>query len=95
MDSDWDIIQKCLQFSPELRPSADEVLDFIMRRLPSSDSSSPFDDPPDDARGGFRGAPPHHDSDSEDDSLPPRPERELTDVIIESQTQRSSPSSLC
>ncbi|KAG2742103.1 kinase-like protein, partial [Suillus brevipes Sb2] len=36
LDSDWDIIQTCLQFSPELRPSADKLLDFIMRRLPLS-----------------------------------------------------------
>ncbi|KAG2363186.1 kinase-like domain-containing protein [Suillus spraguei] len=31
-DSDWNFIQKCLQSGPELRPSADKVLDFIMHR---------------------------------------------------------------
>ncbi|KAG1730101.1 kinase-like domain-containing protein [Suillus paluster] len=36
IDLDWDFIQRCLQFSPELRPSADEVLDFVMRRFSSS-----------------------------------------------------------
>ncbi|KAG2120388.1 kinase-like domain-containing protein, partial [Suillus clintonianus] len=36
LDSDWDIIQKCLQSRPTLRPSADEVLDLVMHR-----SSSP------------------------------------------------------
>ncbi|KAG1886578.1 kinase-like domain-containing protein [Suillus subluteus] len=36
MDSDWDIIQKCLQFKFELRPSADEVFDLVMRRVFSS-----------------------------------------------------------
>ncbi|KAG2141687.1 kinase-like domain-containing protein [Suillus bovinus] len=36
MDSDWDIIQKCLQLKSDLRPSADEVFDFVMRRLCSS-----------------------------------------------------------
>jgi serine/threonine protein kinase len=30
LDSDWDIIQKCLQFRSELRPSADQVLDLVM-----------------------------------------------------------------
>lgn len=71
-----------------------------MRRLSSSDSSSPFDNLPDDAQGGFRRAPPHHDSDSDDSdiidrtSTPPHPDRELTNVIMESQAQRSSPSSL-
>ncbi|KAG1889153.1 kinase-like domain-containing protein [Suillus subluteus] len=48
MDSDWDIIQKCLQFKFELRPSADEVFDLVMRRVFSSDSSSPPNGPPDD-----------------------------------------------
>ncbi|KAG1733831.1 kinase-like domain-containing protein, partial [Suillus lakei] len=33
MDSDWVVIQKCLQFKPEPRPSADEVLDFVMHRV--------------------------------------------------------------
>ncbi|KAG1848055.1 kinase-like domain-containing protein [Suillus subalutaceus] len=49
MDSDWDIIQKCLQFKFQLRPSADEVFDLVMRRVLSSDSSSPPNGPPDDA----------------------------------------------
>ncbi|KAG0695364.1 kinase-like domain-containing protein [Suillus ampliporus] len=35
-DLDWDFIQRCLQFQPERRPSADEVLDFVMRRSSSS-----------------------------------------------------------
>ncbi|KAG2144222.1 hypothetical protein DEU56DRAFT_754291 [Suillus clintonianus] len=34
IDSDWNFIQKCLQFKPELRPSADEVLDFVTHRSP-------------------------------------------------------------
>ncbi|KAG1842855.1 kinase-like domain-containing protein [Suillus subalutaceus] len=34
-DSDWNFIQKCLQFEPELRPSADKVLDFVMHRFHS------------------------------------------------------------
>jgi serine/threonine protein kinase len=99
MDSDWDIIQRCLQFRPELRPSADEVLDFVMRRISSSDSSSPLDDPPDDVQGGFPGATPHYDSDDSNDhdltehtsnNPPCRPDHELTSVIIESGAQRSS-----
>ncbi|KAG1730739.1 kinase-like domain-containing protein, partial [Suillus lakei] len=32
-DFDWKFIQKCLQFEPELRPSADKVLDFVMHRF--------------------------------------------------------------
>ncbi|KAG1830476.1 kinase-like domain-containing protein [Suillus subalutaceus] len=35
MDSDWKFIQKCLQFKPELRPSADKVLDFVVHRFHS------------------------------------------------------------
>lgn len=71
MDSDWDIIQKCLQFRPKVRPSlaADEVLDLVMRRLSSSDSSIPFDNSSDDAQGRT--------------STPRLPDRELTNVIIE------------
>ncbi|KAG1793584.1 kinase-like domain-containing protein [Suillus variegatus] len=33
MDPDWNFIKKCLQSGPELRPSADEVLDFVIHRL--------------------------------------------------------------
>ncbi|KAG1848297.1 kinase-like domain-containing protein [Suillus subalutaceus] len=33
IDLDWEFIQKCLQFGPELRPSAEEVLDFVMHRF--------------------------------------------------------------
>ncbi|KAG1819127.1 kinase-like domain-containing protein [Suillus subaureus] len=64
MDSDWDIIQKCLQFRPKLQPSADEVLNFVMCRPSSSDFPSLFDDPPNDAQSGLPGAPPHHDPDN-------------------------------
>lgn len=32
IDSDWDIIQRCLLPRPELRPSADEVLDLVCPR---------------------------------------------------------------
>ncbi|KAG1886636.1 hypothetical protein F4604DRAFT_1675516 [Suillus subluteus] len=32
IDSDWDIIQRCLLFKPELRPSANEVLDLVCAR---------------------------------------------------------------
>ncbi|OAX34159.1 kinase-like protein [Rhizopogon vinicolor AM-OR11-026] len=39
IDSDWDFIQKCLGHKPELRPSADEVFDFVIHRLSSSRSS--------------------------------------------------------
>ncbi|KAG2742101.1 hypothetical protein P692DRAFT_20839537, partial [Suillus brevipes Sb2] len=84
MDSDWDVIQKCLQFRPKFRLSADEVLDLVMRRLSSSDSSIPFDNSSDDAQGAFHGAPPHRDSDSDDSdmigrtSTPRLPDRELT-----------------
>ncbi|KAG2746853.1 kinase-like protein [Suillus brevipes Sb2] len=42
MDTDWDIIQKCLQLRCELRPSADEVLDFVMHRGFSSGQSVSF-----------------------------------------------------
>ncbi|KAG1836615.1 kinase-like domain-containing protein [Suillus subluteus] len=35
MDSDWNFIQKCLQSGPELRPSADKVLDFVVHRFHS------------------------------------------------------------
>ncbi|KAG1730745.1 PSP1 C-terminal conserved region-domain-containing protein [Suillus lakei] len=31
-DIDWNFIQRCLQFKPKLRPSADEVHNFISRR---------------------------------------------------------------
>ncbi|KAG2116468.1 kinase-like domain-containing protein [Suillus discolor] len=40
MESDWNFIQKCLQSEPELRPSADKVLDFVMHRFSSPGKSS-------------------------------------------------------
>lgn len=48
MNSDWDIIQKCLQSRFKLRPSADEVYELVKRRPGPSDSSGPPDYPPDD-----------------------------------------------
>jgi hypothetical protein len=33
VDSDWNFIQKCLQSGPELQPSADEVLEFVVHRF--------------------------------------------------------------
>ncbi|KAG2032692.1 kinase-like domain-containing protein, partial [Suillus americanus] len=41
-DSDWNFIQKCLQFEPEHRPSADEVLDFVMHRFHSPGNPAQF-----------------------------------------------------
>jgi hypothetical protein len=35
IDRDWKFIEKCLQFGPELRPSAEEVLNFVMHRFDS------------------------------------------------------------
>ncbi|KAG1781232.1 kinase-like domain-containing protein [Suillus placidus] len=84
IDSDWNFIQKCLQVEPELRPSADEVLDFVLHRFHSPDSCSrPPDDPPDDAPDDFPGASPHDGSDDSDtteqppDSPPLHPDHEL------------------
>ncbi|OAX32019.1 kinase-like protein [Rhizopogon vinicolor AM-OR11-026] len=37
IDSDWEFVQKCLGHKPELRPSADEVFDFVMHRSDSGD----------------------------------------------------------
>ncbi|KAG1835979.1 P-loop containing nucleoside triphosphate hydrolase protein [Suillus subalutaceus] len=99
MDSDWDIIQKCLQFRFELRPSANEIFDFVMRRLFSSDSSSLPDGPRDDAQGAFPGASPRDDSDDSNDFYitehllnSPRAhhDHELTNVIVEPEAQTSS-----
>ncbi|KAG1843391.1 kinase-like domain-containing protein, partial [Suillus tomentosus] len=42
IDSDWKFIQECLQSKPELRPSANEVLDFVMHRFSSPGNSSWF-----------------------------------------------------
>ncbi|OJA15855.1 hypothetical protein AZE42_11214 [Rhizopogon vesiculosus] len=39
LDSDWNFIQKCLRHGPKLRPSADEVLHFVMHRLSYSDDA--------------------------------------------------------
>ncbi|KAG2047851.1 kinase-like protein [Suillus hirtellus] len=49
IDSDWKFIQKCWQSEPHLRPSANEVLDFVMHKFSSPDSCSgpPSDDGPD------------------------------------------------
>ncbi|KIK34492.1 hypothetical protein CY34DRAFT_639381 [Suillus luteus UH-Slu-Lm8-n1] len=33
VDSDWNFIQKCLQSEPELRPSAEKVLEFVTHRF--------------------------------------------------------------
>ncbi|KAG2755027.1 kinase-like protein [Suillus brevipes Sb2] len=61
VDSDWNFIQKCLQSGPELRPSADEVLNFVVHRFYSPDSCSrPPDDPSDDTPDNFPGASPYH-----------------------------------
>ncbi|KAG1882891.1 kinase-like domain-containing protein [Suillus subluteus] len=66
IDLDWEFIQKCLQFGPELRPSAEEVLNFVMHRFYSPDSSRPPDDPPDDTQDNFPGTSPHGSSDDSD-----------------------------
>ncbi|KAG1902270.1 kinase-like domain-containing protein [Suillus fuscotomentosus] len=97
MDSDWDMIQKCLQLKFELRPSADEVSDFITRRSCSSDSSSLPNDFPDDAQGGFRGVFPRNDSSGITKHLlnspRPHPDHEPTNGIIEPGAQISFSSS--
>ncbi|KAG1727214.1 hypothetical protein EDB19DRAFT_2028264 [Suillus lakei] len=60
-----------------------------MHRVPSSDSSSPSNDPPDNVQDGFHGASQYDDSDDSDtteqppNSPPPHPGHELTNVIIE------------
>ncbi|KAG1792982.1 kinase-like domain-containing protein [Suillus plorans] len=69
IDSDWKFIQRCLQSEPELRPSADEVLDFVMHRLSSPDpchGSGPPDDPSDDRPDNDPGASPHGGSNESD-----------------------------
>ncbi|KAG2032696.1 kinase-like domain-containing protein [Suillus americanus] len=87
INSDWNFIQKCLQSEPELRPSADKVLDFVMHRFHSPDSCSrPPDDPSDDAPDDFPGTSPHggsNDSDTAEqapDSPPLHPDHELKDL---------------
>ncbi|KAG2144217.1 kinase-like domain-containing protein [Suillus clintonianus] len=47
-DLDWHFIQTCLRFEPELRPSANEVVEFVVHRFPVSGSSRPLDDLPND-----------------------------------------------
>jgi serine/threonine protein kinase len=96
IDRDWKFIEKCLQFGPELRPSAEEVLNFVMHRFDSPDSSRPPDDPPDDTQDNFPGTSPHGISDDSDtreqppDSPPLLPGRELNPSIAsEPQVQRS------
>ncbi|KAG0696886.1 kinase-like domain-containing protein [Suillus ampliporus] len=99
IDLDWDFIQKCLQFGPKLRPSADEVLDFVMHRFFSSDSSRPPDDPPDHAQDGFPEPSPHDRSEGEDtteqppNSPPPSPDHKLKTLTIATHTLFSSDSS--
>ncbi|KAG1890512.1 kinase-like domain-containing protein [Suillus fuscotomentosus] len=69
INSDWKFIQKCLQSGPELRPSADEVLDFVMHRFSSPDpchGSGPPDDPSDDGPDNDPGASPHGGSNESD-----------------------------
>lgn len=67
MNCDWNFIQKCLQSEPELRPSAEKVLDFVMHRFSSPDSCGrPPDDPSDDASDDFPGASPHRGSNDSD-----------------------------
>jgi len=100
VDSDWNFIQKCLRSGPELRPSADQVLDFVMHRLNSPDSCSrPPDDPSDDAPDDFPGASPHGGSNDTDtaeqppDSPPLHPDHELktlTTVVEKSSTSTIS-----
>ncbi|KAG1797527.1 kinase-like domain-containing protein, partial [Suillus variegatus] len=40
IDSDWKFVQKCLQSEPQLRPSANEVLDFVIHRFTFPGNSS-------------------------------------------------------
>ncbi|KAG1797319.1 kinase-like domain-containing protein [Suillus plorans] len=84
MDSDWDMIQKCLQSKFELRPSADEVFDFVTRRPCSSDSSSLPND---------SGASPHNNSNGITkhlfNSLRSHPDHEPANGIIEPGAQIS------
>ncbi|KAG1722540.1 kinase-like domain-containing protein [Suillus paluster] len=95
IDPDWDFIQKCLQFVPELRPSADEVLDFVMHRFSSSGSTRPPDDPPDDTQDGFPGDSSYGVSGSSDaterppDILPPHHDDEPKPSIMSPRIQVS------
>ncbi|KAG2109859.1 P-loop containing nucleoside triphosphate hydrolase protein [Suillus discolor] len=97
MDSDWDMIQKCLQSKFERRPSADEVFDFVTRRPCSSDSSTLPNDSPDDEQGGFPGVSSHNDSNGITEHLlnspRPHPDHEPTNGIIEPGAQISFSSS--
>ncbi|KAG2122942.1 kinase-like domain-containing protein [Suillus clintonianus] len=42
IDLDWDFIQKCLLFKPESRPSAEEVLDFVIHRFSTPGNAAYF-----------------------------------------------------
>ncbi|KAG1792980.1 kinase-like domain-containing protein [Suillus plorans] len=99
IDSDWKFIQKCLQSEPELRPSADEVLDFVMHRFSFPDSCSKLpDDHPDDAPDDFPGTSPHggsNDSDTAEqppDSPPLHPDDELKTLFTVADTLSASTS---
>ncbi|KAJ8581855.1 kinase-like protein [Rhizopogon salebrosus TDB-379] len=91
IDLDWDFIQKCLRHGPELRPSAEEVLDFVIHRLSPLGSSGPLDDPPDDSPDSFPGASPHHGSDASDTRE--RPPNSLLTPLDQSTCATNSPSS--
>ncbi|KAG2158175.1 uncharacterized protein EDB93DRAFT_1198789, partial [Suillus bovinus] len=100
MDSDWKFIQKCLQSGPELRPSADEVLDFVTRRFYSPDSCSrPPDDPSDDAPDDFPGASPHggsedsHTAEQPPDSPPLPPDHDMKTLFMVADNLSASTSS--
>jgi serine/threonine protein kinase len=100
MDSDWNFIQKCLQSGPEFRPSADQVLDFVMHRLHSPDSCSrPPDHPSDDVPDDSPGASPHYgfyDSDTAEqpsDSPLTYPDHELKNLIMVVDNSSASTSS--
>ncbi|KAG2144223.1 kinase-like domain-containing protein, partial [Suillus clintonianus] len=42
IDLDWEFIQTCLHFTPELRPSAEEVLDFVIHRFSTPGNAAYF-----------------------------------------------------
>ncbi|KAG1718024.1 kinase-like domain-containing protein [Suillus lakei] len=93
IDSDWDFIQRCLQFRLELRPSAHEVLDFVVHRVSSSDSSRPSDGPLGDVEDGSPGALPHDGPDESDTTTRPLnspPDFKLKTPIMECRARGSS-----
>ncbi|KAG1738803.1 kinase-like domain-containing protein, partial [Suillus occidentalis] len=100
VDSDWNFIQKCLQSGPELRPSAEKVLEFVTHRLSSPDSCSrPPDDPSDDTPDDFPGASPHGGSDDSDtleqppDSPPLHSDHKLKTLVTVADNSSASTSS--